>query len=508
MKNGAKNNKKNEEADEAVNETIGKEANETANKEESKADDMGKLNEKELLIEYYEEILSIMNTLQVGVFITDGDGNVLMVNRESERTGGGMALEEVLGKNMKYLKEVGYVDESSVLRVLETKAECRMIQKLADGSSIYLTAVPYYKNGEIELVVCTERDVTETKTLENLLEESKKLSEKQAKELAYLREKNKRRKSEIIAESREMKETLRAAGRIAQLDTTVLISGESGVGKEVVADYIFKTGSRSDKPFVKINCAAFPDNLLESELFGYEKGAFTGADVRGKPGIFEIANEGTLFLDEIAEIPLKLQAKLLRVLQEKEFMRIGGKESIKVNVRIVAATNMDLRMAVENGTFREDLYYRLNVVPIEIPPLRERKEDIRALAEHFVQVFSEEYNIRKHISAEAMSELMRAPWHGNIRELRNMIERLMVSYDGEQITAGQVRRLLFSGGGTKASSVAEGGVSLRTLMDEYERDLLTRYLEKYSTAAEVARKLQVDKSTIGRKLKKYNLISQ
>ena len=469
---------------------------------------MSKLNEKELLTEYYDEILNIMNTLKVGVFITDGEGNVLMVNRESERTGGGMALNEILGKNMRYLTQVGYVDESSVLKALEMQDEYSMIQKLADGSNIYLTAVPYYKDGKIELVVCTERDITETKILENLLAESKKLSEKQAKELEYLREKSKSRKPKIIAESKKMKEILQTARRIAQLDTTVLISGESGVGKEVIADYIFNMSSRSDKPFVKINCAAIPDNLLESELFGYEKGAFTGADAKGKMGIFEIANEGTLFLDEIAEIPMRLQAKLLRVLQEKEFMRIGGKESIEVNVRIVAATNVNLREAVENGDFREDLYYRLNVVPIEIPPLRERKEDIRGLAEHFVQMFYDEYNIKKSISIEAMSELMRAPWHGNIRELRNMIERLTVSYDGEYITARQVRNLIFSGKSSRNESevATDERASLTEMMNEYEREVLMNYLEKYSTAAEVARKLHVDKSTIGRKLKKYNLL--
>lgn len=467
---------------------------------------MGRLSEKELLTEYYDEILSMLNTLKVGVFIADGDGNVLMLNKESERTGGGMTIDEILGNNMEYLKKIGYVDESSVLKAIETGKEYSMIQKLADGGSLFLTAVPYYKGDDIELVVCTERDITETKVLEELLAENKKLSEQQAKELEYLREKNKQKKPKIIAESKKMKEILQTARRISQLDTTVLISGESGVGKEVIADYIFNTGSRSHKPFVRINCAAIPDNLLESELFGYEKGAFTGADAKGKIGLFEVANEGTLFLDEIAEIPLRLQAKLLRVLQEKEFIRIGGKEPVEVNVRIIAATNVDLISAVENGSFREDLYYRLNVVPIEIPPLRERKEDIKALAEYFVDSFSQEYSMKKSITAEAMSELMHGPWPGNIRELRNMIERLVVSFDGEYITVRQVKNLLFSGQDRKGSLVIEERATLNQLMNEYEREILISYLEKYKTAAEVARKLHVDKSTIGRKLKKYNLI--
>lgn len=465
---------------------------------------MRRLDEKELLVEYYEELLNIMNTIKVGVFITDAQGNVLMVNKESERTGG-LKLDEILGKNMRELLEEGYVDKSSVLKALETRDEYRMIQCLGDGSSIYLTAVPFYKNSEIQIVVCTERDITETRVLESLLEESKELSEKQKKELEYLRAKSNCKSPNIIAESSKMQAIIHTVERIAQLDTTVLISGESGVGKEVIADYIFNMSNRTDKPFIKINCAAIPDNLLESELFGYEKGAFTGADVKGKIGIFEMAHEGTLFLDEIAEIPLQLQAKLLRVLQEKEIRRIGGKHTMNVNVRIIAATNVDLKQAVDEGVFREDLYYRLNVVPIEVPPLRERKEDIKALTEHFISMFCEEYKTKKSVSVEAMSELMRAPWHGNIRELRNMIERLIVSFDGEQITARQVKNLIFAGGRSKSTLMVEEKLSLEEHMAEYERELLLSYLEKYSTAAEVARKLQVDKSTISRKLKKYNI---
>ncbi len=326
--------------------------------------------------------------------------------------------------------------------------------------------------------------------------------------MEYLRANSEARRPKIIAKSNSMKRILNTVRRIAQLDTTVLISGESGVGKEVIANYIFNMSNRDDKPFVKINCAAIPDNLLESELFGYEKGAFTGADTKGKAGLFEIANEGTLFLDEITEIPLKLQAKFLRALQEREFMRIGGKESIKVNVRIIAATNRNLKEEVEQGNFREDLYYRLNVVPLEIPPLRDRKEDIEALAAHFVDEFSEEYGISKVISAEAMTELTHAYWHGNIRELRNMIERLVVSYDGEYITARQVKNLLFSAQKGMTRAVAGENVTLSQLMDEYEREILMTYLEQYQTAAEVARQLHVDKSTIGRKLKKYDIISK
>lgn len=465
---------------------------------------MRKLDEKGLLTEYYDEILNIMDTIKVGVFITDGEGHVLMINRESERTGG-RKVDEVLGKTMEQLVEEGYMDESSVLKALETKSEYRMIQNLGDGSSIYLTATPYYKDGDIDLVVCTERDITETQRLENLLAESREVSEKQKKELEYLRAKAKSQRPAIIAESRAMKKILQEAKRVAELDITVLILGESGVGKEVIADYLFSMSKRTDKPFIKINCAAIPENLLESELFGYEAGAFTGADAKGKMGIFEMAQEGTLFLDEIAEIPLQLQAKLLRALQEKEIRRVGGKRTIRTNVRIIAATNVNLKQAVSEGTFREDLYYRLSIVPLEIPPLRERKEDIKAFVDHFLKLLCEEYGTRKSITADAMEELNRLPWPGNIRELRNMMERLIVSYDGEQITARQVRNLVHEDGRVEAVPTVEEKMTLEQLMAEYERELLINYLEKYSTAAEVARKLGVDKSTISRKLKKHKI---
>lgn len=465
---------------------------------------MKTVDDKVLLTQYYQEMLNIMDTIKVGVFITDGEGNVMMINKESARTGG-MRVEDILGKNMKQLQEIGYVDKSCVLKAIKNNEECRMIQRLGDGDSIYITAVPHYKNEKIDFVVCTERDITETKTLEKLLDETKKLSEKQAKELAYLRVKNNANRPSMIAESSKMQEILHTARRIAQFDITVMITGDSGTGKEVLADYIVKMSNRSNEPFVKINCAAIPETLLESELFGYEKGSFTGASANGKMGMFEMARGGTIFLDEIAEIPLNLQAKLLRVLQEKEIRRVGGKDTIDVDVRIIAATNVDLKKSVEKGEFREDLYYRLNVVPIKIPPLKERKEDIKALSEHFVRQFGEEYGTYKTIQPDAMAELVSAQWEGNIRELRNMMERLVVSFDGEKITAAQVRELLFLDGRKMEGFDFNREASWSEMIADYEKELLLNYMEKYPTAAEIARQLQVDKSTICRKMKKYNI---
>ena len=225
-----------------------------------------------------------------------------------------------------------------------------------------------------------------------------------------------------------MLDTLDLARRLAVVDTTVLIMGESGVGKEVVARILHRANpKRSDKAFITINCGAIPYNLLEAELFGYERGAFTGASKEGKSGSFELADGGSIFLDEVGELPLDLQVKLLRVLQEKNFKKVGGIKEINVDVRVIAASNKDLLGLVKKGDFREDLYYRLNVVPLKISPLRERKEDIVALSRHFLQYFNERYGFEKILSAELIDVMERYNWPGNVRELKNIVERMVVT---------------------------------------------------------------------------------
>lgn len=469
---------------------------------------MGKFTEKQFIVEHYQEMLNILNTLKVGVFITDGEGKVLMLNEESERTGGGMAIDDILGRNMEELQAVGYVDESSVLKAIEDRKECRMIQRLANGGSLYLTAVPYFNDDDIELVICTERDITETKVLEKILDETKKFSEKQAKELEYLRAKSKSRKSDVIAKSDKMKDILQTVRRVARLDTTVLISGESGVGKEVIANYIFNMSNRVDKPFVKINCAAIPDNLLESELFGYEKGAFTGADSNGKPGMFEIANEGTLFLDEITEIPLRLQAKLLRVLQERELMRVGGKKPIKVNVRIIAATNVNLKEAVKNGDFREDLYYRLNVFPIYVPPLRERLEDLELLINMKIRTLN--IDLGKSISKvddSVFEAFRRYDWPGNIRELYNKLEQAMNHVSDDEET---LRLEHFSARAGEEEIDIEKLKSfdnpIEEIKKEAERKLISEVLEQFDgNKTRTAECLKIPRSLLYQKMKRLGM---
>ncbi len=277
----------------------------------------------------------------------------------------------------------------------------------------------------------------------------------------------------IIGRSPAMQEIFATIERVAPTRATVLIAGESGTGKDLIARAIHHHSPRRDKPFVKINCAAIPENLMESELFGYEKGAFTGA-VTSKPGKFEQADTGTVFLDEIGDVPPSVQVKLLRVLQEREFERLGSNKTRHIDVRVLAATNADLRAALESGEFREDLYYRLNVVPINVPPLRERKEDIPALVEHFIRKHREDLGSRvESISEEALDVLMRYHWPGNVRELENVIERSLVLCPGDRLEAGDIRLDT----ARKAAPPADGFLPPGKTLQEYEHDLIRKALE-------------------------------
>ncbi len=274
---------------------------------------------------------------------------------------------------------------------------------------------------------------------------------------------------EIVSYNLEMIRIKEMAIKIGAMDATVVITGESGTGKEVVANLIQKNSKRADKAFIKVNCAAIPETLFESEFFGYEKGTFTGANVNGKMGIFEMANGGTLFLDEIGELPLAMQSKVLRVLQEEEVRRIGGEENKPVDVRIIAATNRNLKKEMEKGNFRSDLYYRLFVVPINIPPLRQRKEDIAPLTNYFLNKFNAMYEVKKEISSEAIKAMEKYNWYGNVRELRNIIERLVVSGAGNTISAFQVEMCLKEDNFNNAEPVKNGeNATLDELIENYK----------------------------------------
>lgn len=324
----------------------------------------------------------------------------------------------------------------------------------------------------------------------------------------------------IIGRSNGIKELYAVLDRVSDTPTTVLITGESGTGKELVARALHENSSRRDKPFIKVNCAAIPRDLMESELFGYERGAFTGA-VGSKPGRFELASGGSLFLDEIGSIPIEMQVKLLRALQESEFERVGGIKTIRVDVRLVAATNSDLRKEIESGTFRDDLYYRLNVIPIRLPPLRERIEDIPLLAAHFLQKFNTRLNKSlQGISEDAEAILMGYPWHGNIRELENVIERAVLFADGSRIETSDIPvevRERFSTPRPRSSvappSAADEAASseglkerVKAAMTRLERELIQRALDQTAgNVTHAARLLKISRKGLQLKMKELGL---
>ncbi|MDR3296020.1 MAG: sigma 54-interacting transcriptional regulator [Clostridiales Family XIII bacterium] len=308
----------------------------------------------------------------------------------------------------------------------------------------------------------------------------------------------------IAAGSKAMCSLVKKAIRVAPSGATVLLTGESGTGKELFASLIHRCSGRTEAPFVKINCAAVPENLIESEFFGYEKGSFTGADQGGKAGIFEQAGCGTLFLDEIGDLPIHLQSKLLNVLQDKKVRRIGGHSVSDVGFRLIAATNQDLDRAVREGRFRADLFYLLNILPIEIPPLRNRPVDVVLLSEHFTQVIGASYGIRKTLSKDAQNALLRHDWPGNARELRNIMERALISFEEEEITAQQIFEML-QDAQTLRLPFLEEDASLQTLMDAYEKKIVTYMMKKYKTAGAVCTRLKISKATMSRKLRKHEI---
>ena len=305
----------------------------------------------------------------------------------------------------------------------------------------------------------------------------------------------------FMFDSVQMARIARIARKVGEVDSTVLITGESGAGKEVLASFIHSHSSRRDGPFIKINCAAIPEQLLESELFGYEGGAFTGANRKGKPGVFDLAEKGTLLLDEISEMPKSMQVKLLRVLQDGSFMRVGGTQSIRANVRIIAAANRELEREMREGRFRQDLFYRLNVVPIRIPPLRERPDDIPLLALYFLKHYNARYGKNKIFDAQTILRFLEHEWPGNIRELQNIVERLAVLSDGDLIAARDLfdisRQEENAGAGVRVDRI----MPLKDAVNAVERQLIRMTMEKFGTATKAAEVLGVDQSTISRKLR-------
>ena len=437
-----------------------------------------------------------------GVAIVDRETRLVKVNSSFERV---MGFSGVEGRKITDLIREGFTDTAATIKVLETGRAQTVLINTRAGKQVLSTGIPVRDNhGNIRRIYCNLRDVTELNTLREKCEQSQTLISKYLTELQEVK-RTQALESNVIASSKAMNQALDTAFRLAHFDTTVLILGESGVGKDLIARIIHEASSRKETGiFVKVNCGAIPGALLESELFGYKGGAFTGASRNGKPGYFEIADQGTFFLDEIGELPMELQSKLLSAIQDQEVTRVGDVRSKRIDVRILAATNQDLDQMVRAGKFREDLYFRLNVVPLEIPPLRERKEDIPPLLAHYLQKHNRKYQTNLRISSEAVELLKHHPWPGNVRELANLVESLIV-VAGETVVKPEhlparyrsVRDSILDDEAKRKEK------TLKEALEEMERALIQQALEQGSSYEDTAHRLGISLSTLTRRLRKY-----
>lgn len=412
------------------------------------------------------------------------------------------------GKNIDDLKKNEFMEESIIQKVFEDKRTVVMNVKYKSGRIVTYTAVPIIgENGNIRKVIATGRNITELVELQRRLQEVEKQKNKYIDKLRNL---EKHLGENIIYSSDKMKQVIRMAIRAAKTDSPIFITGESGVGKEEIAKFIHENSERRDENFVTVNCAAIPSELFESELFGYEEGAFTGAKKGGKKGLFEEANGGTLFLDEIGEMDISMQTKLLRVLQENEIKHVGGNRSIKINVRYICATNLSKRDLANNMKFRQDLYYRLSVVPINIPPLRERREGIFSLVHVFLKNYNKKYNRQVRLDKKMMQVLHDYDWPGNIRELKNVVERLVILSENDLPNEEQFYYILQLGNKDNLQNdksddekiVVNGLMNLNEAHDMIDETLIKKALNKYDKVTDAAKAIGIDPSTIYRKLKK------
>jgi PAS domain S-box-containing protein len=453
----------------------------------------------------------IIDSSYDGIYITDHTGKTLYFNDAFMRISG-FKREETIGKRVQDLVASNYLPKSCAAEVIKQRKTVSMTIDYYSGVEGMLSGSPVFdEDGKLIRTILNVRDMTDLNRLNKELKNATALTASYRQQLREVQLEY-QRNCNVVSRSKTMRNIIDLAIKTSSVDSPVLILGESGVGKDVVAKFIHNIGERAKKgDLIKINCGAIPETLLESELFGYEPGAFTGAKDKGKVGLFELADGGTFFLDEIGDLPLNLQVKLLDVLQEGSIYRIGGTKPIPVNARIIAATNKNLEQMIKQGKFRLDLFYRLNVISMTIPPLRERKEDIVALVEQFLDSLNQKYNSKKFLSPQALDRILQYDWPGNIRELRNIIERLVVTSEDSQITVADLPEPLRGSGREgkgRNSWLGEGDLddlSLKEFMEKMEALYLKKALDSYGNLKDTARALRVDISTVVRKKRRYNI---
>ena len=468
------------------------------------------------------KLLEMMESSFDGIWITDGNGKILFAN-SANATLLGVSKDELEGRTTQQLLEEKVFSDSAVLEALEQKTQISKISyNYRTQLTVLASATPIFNHqGDIQYIFNNVRDITALNNIQNSIRSKEEIIRLQSEQLESMR--MRLGVGTIIANSKEFCDVVELARRVAAFDgATVLILGESGTGKELISELIVDSSPRKNKPYLQVNCGAIPENLIESELFGYEKGAFTGADSKGHKGLFEAANGGTVFLDEIGDLPLQMQVKLLRVLQQRKVTRIGGTEPVDLDVRVIAATNKNLEQMTHEGEFREDLYYRLNVVSIRIPPVRERKADILPLINHFLMVINHKYHTHKAIFSDTIDAFERYSWPGNVRELENLLENLVIATPGDIIRLENLPEKLRGGTSDELPPPAAAAPvlqdtpepapdpclchqihPLKETVAAAEREAIQDALEHCGSVRKAAAALEVDPSTLVRKMKKY-----
>ncbi|MBS3970863.1 MAG: sigma 54-interacting transcriptional regulator [Clostridia bacterium] len=448
------------------------------------------------------ELESIVESSSDGILVTDERGKILYENINFTST---LSSFDINYRRMDANNHISNTDKTLYelfLTAIKTKESLTKVHTHETGKELIIKITPIIEDKKVLRVIINLKDMTEI----NILRDEAIRNSQEIKALRALQFSN----GDLIVQSPKMLKIINLAKKLAPVDSTVLITGESGVGKEVIAKEIHLNSNRKNEAFIQINCGAIPDSLLEAELFGYEKGAFTGADKEGKIGMLELANNGTLLLDEIGELPLNLQVKLLRAIQENEIYRLGGRKQIKLDVRIIAATNKDLDRMVKENKFREDLYYRLNVVPIYIPPLRERREDILPLAISFLNKINSKYNRKCKLCQEICFLFEQYSWPGNVRELKNIIERLIIMSEDEIISSSYLPESF----GQRQNTSLETDSSNLDIMPLYiareniEAILIKKAMEKYGSLRPASKALGISHSTLLRKARQQGIMVQ
>ncbi|MGI6732267.1 MAG: sigma-54 interaction domain-containing protein [Anaerovoracaceae bacterium] len=466
-----------------------------------------KFRRRRLKDQYYlrsnRELDTILDALHDDILIADSKGKIIKVSRSFEKVYG-IAEEDIIGRTVYDVEKEGIFRPSVIAKVLEKGEKITLRQKNNLGRELVVTATPIRnRQGEITKVVSFTRDLTDFLALQEQYEELESKIEGYTAEIEELR-RNTITIDGIVGKSHGIRQVIETINRTAKFDVNVLLLGPSGVGKTMFSKIIHQRSNRSKGPFIELNCAAIPDNLLESELFGYEKGSFTGAASQGKIGLVELANGGTLFLDEISEIPLSLQAKILKFVQDKTITKVGGTKEIHVDFRLIAASNRNLERLVEENKFRKDLFYRLNVITISIPSLKERKEDIIPLTFYFLDKFNEKYGLNKKLHPHTIDRLLSYEWSGNVRELENTMERIILISEGDVIHKDVLPKslsLYHSGLDTSRKSVTVS--NLKEALEEFEGEIIREAYSTYGTTVDVAKALEISQPTAARKIKKY-----